>query len=147
MRRQRYVVFGGRRARRVRTSLIIVIDKKQNKVKELARENLNMKVNVFDNVKHKSAIVIEWLKKNVPNILEFPPQSPDLNVIEHLWEELDQRLRKSKASVAITDKKSLKEALKKNWADITSDITENLVMSMPRRLQAVIDAKGGSTKY
>lgn len=97
--------------------------------------------------KHKSKIVMNWLKKNVPTVLPFPPQSPDLNVIEHLWEELDRRLRKPEVSVAITNENALKKALKKNWTEITSAITENLVISMPRRLQAVIDAKGGPTKY
>jgi len=41
----------------------------------------------------------------------------------------------------------LKEGLQEEWANITSEELGNLAASMPRRLQAVIDAHGGPTKY
>jgi len=43
--------------------------------------------------------------------------------------------------------KALIEALQEEWAKIDMKIVRTLCLSMPRRLQAVIDAKGGSTKY
>lgn len=57
--------------------------------------------------KHTSLIVKEWLLYNVPKQLHSPPQSPDLNPIEHLWEELERRIRKH----SITSKASLKARL------------------------------------
>jgi hypothetical protein len=39
------------------------------------------------------------------------------------------------------------ENLKKEWDKIGQEMTANLVNSMPRRLQEVIDAKGLHTKY
>jgi hypothetical protein len=39
------------------------------------------------------------------------------------------------------------ENLKKEWDTMGQEVTANLVNSMPRRLQAIIDAKGLHTKY
>lgn len=93
--------------------------------------------------KHKSYIAREWLLYNCPHVLEVPPQSPDLNIIENLWARLDQNIRKH----SITSQKTLMEALQSEWSAIPSTYTSNLLESMPRRLQAVISAKGGPTKY
>jgi len=74
---------------------------------------------------------------------EWPSQSPDLNPIENLWSYLDWRLRDRHCG-------SLEElwaALQEGWNSIPVDYLTKLVESMPRRLQAVIDAKGYPTKY
>jgi hypothetical protein len=39
------------------------------------------------------------------------------------------------------------ENLKKEWDKIGQELTANLVNSMPRRLLAIIDAKGFHAKY
>jgi hypothetical protein len=39
------------------------------------------------------------------------------------------------------------ENLKKEWDKIDQEVAANLVNSMTRRLQAIIDTKGLSTKY
>ena len=41
----------------------------------------------------------------------------------------------------------LKDTIFSTWENLDSDITKNLVDSMPRRCTAVIAAHGGSTKY
>lgn len=48
--------------------------------------------------KHTAQIVREWLLYNVPKQLHSPPQSPDINPIENLWDYLDERVRKNKIS-------------------------------------------------
>ena len=37
--------------------------------------------------------------------------------------------------------------LEEKWYEIEPEILENLVESMPRRIQAVIDSNGNPTKY
>lgn len=93
--------------------------------------------------KHTAHIVQEWLHLNVPNQLHTPPQSPDLNPIEHLWDEMGRQLSKE----AVTSKTMLKQKILQLWTSMSSDITNKLVESMPRRLQAVIAAKGYPTSY
>lgn len=93
--------------------------------------------------KHKSGIVQSWLIWNCPHLMQPPPQSPDLNVIENLWAILDQNVRQHQ----ISNKNDLKAALKEEWSKITPEITRKLVESMQKRLKAVIDQKGGHTKF
>lgn len=93
--------------------------------------------------KHTSKIVKEWLLYRTPKQLDHPPQSPDINPIEHLWDHLDRQIRKRD----ITSKDTLKSVIMEEWQKISSEVTSNLVNSMPKRLQAVIKAKGKQTKY
>jgi transposase len=93
--------------------------------------------------KHTAQNTKLWLLYNTPEQLKTPPQSPDMNPIEHLRKVLDDAIRKRH----ISNKNELKQALKEEWDKIPPSVTANLVSSMPRRLQAVIDAKGNPTKY
>ncbi|KAJ4451044.1 hypothetical protein ANN_02480 [Periplaneta americana] len=54
--------------------------------------------------KHNSYTVQEFLLYKCPKVLHPPPQSPDLNPNEHLWEELDRRV----GSRTISSKEELK---------------------------------------
>lgn len=93
--------------------------------------------------KHSSRIVKEWLLYRTPKTLDHPPQSPDLNPIEHLWEHLDKKIRERRISC----KDDLKIALQDEWSKISPDFTKTLVDSMPRRLSEVLKSKGKQTKY
>ena len=93
--------------------------------------------------KHTAKLVKEWLLYCTPKQLDHPPQSSDLNPIEHLWEHLDKQIRKR----TITSQDMLRSVLVEEWEKISSEVTTNLVNSMPKRLHAVIKAKGKQTKY
>ncbi|CAD6197692.1 unnamed protein product [Caenorhabditis auriculariae] len=70
-------------------------------------------------------------------------QSPDLNPIEHLWEELERRCANKRA-------KNCNEKfaqLLSEWNQIPMSTIDTLLNSMQRRCQAVIDARGFATKY
>ena len=70
-----------------------------------------------------------------------PPQSPDLNPIEMVWDELDDRRVKERQP---TSAQYMWELLQDCWKSIPSDYLMKLVERMPRVCKAVIKAKGGS---
>lgn len=93
--------------------------------------------------KHTSKLVKEFFNKNKVRVLDFPSGSPDLNPIEHLWQELKIHVGRQKRS----NKNKLWEQLQEQWQNISQDRIQNLISSMPRRCAAVIAAKGMATKY
>lgn len=78
-------------------------------------------------------------------LLPWPAQSSDLNPIEHLWKEVNDRLGEypepPKGMI------ELWERLTHEWYNIDKETCRNLIRSMPNRIQAVVDAKGGHTTY
>ena len=72
-------------------------------------------------------------------------QSPDLKLIEHLWQHLKRRLEGHPTSPGGIPE--LWERVGKEWEAIPQSVCRDLVESMPRRVAAVIRAKGGYTEY
>jgi transposase len=78
-------------------------------------------------------------------VLLWPAQSPDLNPIEHLWNHLKRQLGKyEEPPNGILE---LWERVQKEWDEIPAEVCQNLIESMPRRIAALLKAKGGYTKY
>jgi transposase len=95
--------------------------------------------------KHTAKITKSWLENSGLEVLDWPPQSPDLNPIEHLWELLKRKL--SAHNTMATSVHSLWERVQEDWEAISAEECRNLIHSMPRRIEAVLKAKGGHTKY
>jgi hypothetical protein len=77
--------------------------------------------------------------------MDCPAQSPNLNPIEHLWDELERQLctipqhPKSLTALA-TD-------LQEECAAILPETFRYMVESLPGRVRAVIKAKDGPAQY
>ena len=77
-------------------------------------------------------------------MLEWLGNSPDLNPIENFRTELKNRV----AEKHLTSLPSLIKTMKSSWVlDMPTELCRNHIESMPRRSRAVLEAKGGHTKY
>lgn len=95
--------------------------------------------------KHTSKKAQNWMKDNDISLLDWPPQSPDISPIEHLWHHIKMEL--CKYPTHAKGVWEIWERVEEVWNNIPVEVVRNLIESMPRRIQAVIKAKGGNTKY
>ena len=94
---------------------------------------------------HKAKSVSSFLKLQKVRVLPWPGNSPDMNPIENMWEFVKREIAKE----VITSKHQLVDSLSRVWHNnpYLKEITKVCIDSMPRRLDAIIAAKGGITKY
>ena len=77
--------------------------------------------------------------------MDWPANSPDLNPIENLWKQLKDNIQSRR--VFPRNINELKSALKEEWENLDCSHFEAVVASMPQRINAVLEAGGGPTKY
>ena len=83
----------------------------------------------------------EWLLDRFLNVLEWPSQSPDLNLIKHVWRHLKIAVQQRSPSNLTDLERICRDKLEK----LPKYRCAKLVESYPSRLDAVITAKGAST--
>jgi len=95
---------------------------------------------------HVARVNLEHLRNhNVDFIDDWPSKSPDLNPIEHVWDNLDRRVRRRLNPP--NNVNELRAALLEAWNNIPQADISKLVLSMRHRCQAVRIAHGGHTRY
>jgi hypothetical protein len=94
---------------------------------------------------HRARSVKEFMEReNIPT-MEWPAQSPDFNIIENCWRKLKQELCKRVQNLRTANDKET--AIGQIWENIDFNTIQDLYKCTPRRIQAVIKAKGCLTKY
>ncbi len=71
------------------------------------------------------------------------PQSPDLNPIQQIWGELENKLERS----IVNSKESIWLELQKAWDNISVEVLRKYTDTTPERCAAAIAAKSEHTKY
>ena len=94
---------------------------------------------------HRARVVLDFLQQGNFTKMEQPSRSPDCNPIEHLWDELGRAISFMDNPPQNLDEP--RQALLDKWAQIPVQRLQRLVASMPRRLAAIIVARGGNTRY
>ena len=98
-----------------------------------------------NDTKHTCQKARKWFKDNGFKVLLWPAHSTDFNPIEHLWDHLKRKL--GEYEVAPGGILELWERVEAEWNKIDAKVCQDLIESMPRRIAAVLKAKGGHTKY
>ena len=94
---------------------------------------------------HTARATQAFLQQHNINVLPWPSKSPDLNPIEHIWDELDRRVRsRPNQPTTLGD---LKIALRAEWNRMPQGLIAQTILSMRRRIRAVAKARGGHTRY
>jgi transposase len=101
---------------------------------------------------HTSRETMDWLTEHGIKTIDWAPYSPDMNPIEHLWWLLKQKLFELFPDLEFTgasmvEKEHFIDCAREAWLAIDQLQIDNLIDSMPKRVDALIKARGWQTKY
>ncbi len=101
---------------------------------------------MHDNARpHVAGVCQAYLQQHNVNVLDWPPYSPDMNPIEHLWDHLDRKVR---ARVPQPQNHAqLRQALIEEWHRYPKHQINRLITSMPCRVESLVRANGLHTRY
>ena len=84
---------------------------------------------------HTARVAKNWYEEHENELehMEWPPQSQDLNIIEHLWCVLERKVRNRYPPPSCL--KELEQVLTEKWLKIPLDEVMKLYDSIPRRIE------------
>ena len=95
--------------------------------------------------KHTSKLAKNWFKTKRICLLPWAPSSPDMSIIEHVWDQLDALI--CACDPLPRNKDEMWAALQEEWENFPQAALDKLYESMPHRIAALVEARGGHTKY
>lgn len=101
---------------------------------------------MHDNARpHTARVVRDYLNEIGITQMDWPARSPDMNPIEHVWDVIGRKVRERTPPPRNVEE--LKLALTEEWVNLPQEMIESVIRSMGRRIQALIRARGGNTRY
>ncbi len=95
--------------------------------------------------KHTSHVAKDWFQNRKVTVLPWLPSSPDMNIIEHVWDQLDHLI--CAWDPLPHNRDEMWEALQEEWNNFLKEALDKLYESMPHRIAALKEAQGHHTKY
>jgi len=96
-----------------------------------------------NDLKHTSHRAMAFLRSQVPEIIDWPSYSPDLNPIENLWgivkRNVERRMPKNLGE--------LEQFMVEEWNKIPDSTLKYLVGSMRNRCREVLETNGETISY
>lgn len=92
---------------------------------------------------HNAKKTQQFFKQSKIKILNWPPNSPDLNPIENIWGILKHEVGKRMPK----NREELHNVLTEEWKRIPQDTIRKCIMSMPNRIREVLDNDGEKCSY
>lgn len=92
---------------------------------------------------HRAKKVERYKEQQGIRSLPWPANSPDLNPIEDIWALWKDRIKRRSPQT----REQLRLVALREWNNITLEEIRVRIRSLPRRLLAIIKAKGWNTKY
>lgn len=93
-----------------------------------------------------AARVAEWRRKNasmVELLPNWPPNSPDLNLIENVWAYVQGKVD----ALGCQSFEEFKNAVHQQFAAVPLSMLSNLYKSMPKRIASVVHSEGDKVNY
>ena len=87
----------------------------------------------------------QFIANNNISLLNWASMSPDMSPVEHVWDELKRRVYARPQPPV--NAQQLEDAVIEEWNAIPQAFIANLVQSMRHRCVALINARGGFTRY
>lgn len=87
--------------------------------------------------------VVAYLRFTDIPTMDWPSINPDMNPVEHIWDALILSARRN--VLAHMNFRELKQLVLVKWENIPQETIRNLINNMPRRMEALIRVRGGST--
>ncbi len=96
---------------------------------------------------HKAQIISDWFLEhdNEFTLLKWPPQSPDLNPMEHLWDVVEREIHIMDAQPA--NLQQLCDAIMLIWNKISEEFSNTFFYLCHEDLRRFWKGKGGPTRY
>jgi transposase len=93
--------------------------------------------------KHRSGVAKKFISERVPELLEWPSNSPDLNPIENYWTVIKRRVEKRKSENTDELEQHMNEEMRKT----KKSFLINFISSVKDRCLAVISSSGERIKF
>ncbi|GFT23437.1 transposable element Tcb1 transposase [Trichonephila clavipes] len=93
---------------------------------------------------HRTLAVQNCLDSEGIQRLVWPARSPDLNLIENVWDALGRQVA---GRYYLPTHKNTHRALTEEWVKLPQQLLDNVVQSMVRRVECCITLHGGPIPY